>query len=57
MNVTVQSTITGLQKQMTEALMTALQKKMELENKLNEAETTIIGLKNEIAGCQITAEI
>lgn len=57
MNATLQSTIGGLQKQMTEALTTALQKKLELENKLSEAEATIIDLKNEIAGCQITAEI
>jgi CII-binding regulator of phage lambda lysogenization HflD len=49
-NVTLQSTVAGLQRQMTEALTKALDKKMELENKLDEASDTITSLKNEIAG-------
>lgn len=50
MNIALQSTIVGLQKQMTAALSTALQKRTELENKLGEAETTIVSLQNEIEG-------
>ena len=57
MNVTLQTTVAALQKQMTEALAIALNKKIEVEEKLSEAEATILDLRNQLAGDQIIGEI
>lgn len=57
MNVTLQTTVAALQKQMTEALAIALNKKVEVEEKLSEAEATIVDLRNQLAGDQIIGEI
>ena len=57
MNVTLQTTVAALQKQMTEALAIALNKKIEVEEKLSEAEATIADLRNQLAGDQIIGEI
>lgn len=57
MNVTLQTTVAALQKQMTEALAIALNKKIEVEEKLSEAEATIVDLRNQLAGDQIIGEI